>query len=335
MEFWSTIVGLLRRPVVIIPAVLAALTLGILAWSGTPKTYVSSATMVITTTEYGGSESQNPDDPTELTNPMLNFNASLQTTSAILIQTMATNDVLEQLGADKPTTRLIVNDGRTNPELLGLNGPFLYIEGRSISADDALRVVKDAQKVMQQKLNQWQRDLNAPEKTYVSLVDVVPPTPPRADAGRAMKLAVLASLFGFVLCVGIAYFAHQFRARRRARAAAAAAELDSTPPVTAAPEQSHHSSPSAVVSPDDDDEEAESTAVPTTQEKRNGTTRIPSTPKQQAEPNAPTPTTRTTGPDTVQATPTRDARPVATLKKKAGSNAVRVPQKVNGRSRNR
>lgn len=331
MEFWSTIAGLLRRPVVIIPAVLVALTFGILAWSGTPKTYVSSATMVITTTEYGGSESQDPSEPNELTNPMLNFNASLQTTSAILIQTMATSDVLEQLGADQGTTYLIVNDGRTNPDLLGLNGPFLYIEGRSISADDAFRVVKDAQKVMQQKLNEWQRDLGAPQKTYVSLVDVVSPTAPQADSGRATKLAVIACLFGFLLCVGIAYFAQQLRARRRARAAATAVELDSTQPLPAAPEQSHHHSPSSALSRDGD-EEAEPTAPPTP--KKRSATRIPTISKKRGKLAVPMRTAKQTGPAAVQ-TP-KDAQPtVATLKKKTESHVVPVPLKVNGRSRNR
>ena len=49
MEFWSTIVGLLRRPKVIVPILLAALTLGAVAFMGTPVTYVSSTTMVLTT----------------------------------------------------------------------------------------------------------------------------------------------------------------------------------------------------------------------------------------------------------------------------------------------
>ena len=60
MEFWTTIVGLLRRKRVIIPAVLVAVTLGALAYLGTPNTYTARTTMVLTTTEYGGTESQDP-----------------------------------------------------------------------------------------------------------------------------------------------------------------------------------------------------------------------------------------------------------------------------------
>ena len=168
MEFWSTIVGLLRRPKVVVPILLAALVLGAVAFMGTPVTYVSSTTMVLTTTQYGGSESMDPTEPTPLTNPMLNFNSSLATTSGILIQSISTKEALEELGATGGSTRLIVNDGRTNPELLGLDGPFLYVEGRSVSQEDARRVVEDAQKMLRKKLSEWQRDLNAPQKTYVS-----------------------------------------------------------------------------------------------------------------------------------------------------------------------
>ena len=134
MEFWITIVGLMRRKRVIVPALLVAAALGAAAYLSTPVTYVSSTTMVLTTTEYGGTESQDPTKPTELTNPMLNFNDSLKTTSAILIEAMNTRRVASGSGAGGRTT-LVVDDGRTNPNLLGLNGPFLYIVGRSTSPD--------------------------------------------------------------------------------------------------------------------------------------------------------------------------------------------------------
>ena len=229
MEFWIRIIELLRRKRVVIPVFLVALTLGALAYFGTPTIYVSSSTMVLTTTEYGGTEFQDPANPVELTNPMLNFNDSLRTTSAILIQTMNTKDVAKQLGVREPT-QLFVNDGRTNPELLGLNGPFLYIVGKSQNPDEAERVVVEAEKLMKQKLREWQSALNAPDKTFVSIADVVPPGTAVPDRARATKLAVMAFGLGFVLALGIAYFASQRLARRRARKAAAPAAVAVVPP---------------------------------------------------------------------------------------------------------
>jgi hypothetical protein len=218
-EFWSTLGSLLRRKRVIIPAAVIAMTLGTVAYLGTPTTYMSSTTMILSPTEFGGTESQDPAKPSELSNPLLNFNDSLRTTSAILIQAMGTKDVADQLGVAGPT-QLVINDGRTNPDLLGLNGPFLYIEATSTSSAAALAVVKNAQTLMREKLKEWQSSLNAPEKTFVSLVDIVPPAAPEPERGQAMKLGLMSFLFGFLLCIGIAYFLNQRRGRKRARTAA-------------------------------------------------------------------------------------------------------------------
>ncbi|MBA2954223.1 hypothetical protein GON03_07810 [Nocardioides sp. MAH-18] len=232
MDFWITIVGLVRRKAVIIPAVVVAAVLGAAAYVNTPVSYVSSSLMVMTTTEYGGSASQDPLNPTPMTNPMLNFNDSLRTSAAILIQAMNTMDAAQQLGIDADT-RLVVNDGRTNPDLLGLNGPFLYIVAESSSPEEAQQVVVQAQQLMRDKLLSWQRAVKAPARTYVSMVDVVTPTAPAADGARAKKLAGAAALAGFFLTIGIAYVGSRTRRGRRATATATAsaeAGADDAPP---------------------------------------------------------------------------------------------------------
>ena len=152
MEFWVTIAGLMRRRRVIIPALLVAAALGAAMYVTTPVTYVSSTTMILTTTEYGGTQSQDPATPSDLINPMLYFNDSLKTTSAILIEAMNTKDVATQLGADGPHRRSTsTTAGRTRTSS-ALNGPFLYIVGQSTSPDDAKDVVHRAQVMMREKL---------------------------------------------------------------------------------------------------------------------------------------------------------------------------------------
>jgi hypothetical protein len=323
MEYWITVVGLLRRKRVLIPAVLVAVTLGAVAYVSTPVTYVSSTTMVLTTTQYGGTESQDPASPTQLTNPMLNFNDSLRTTTAILISSMNTANVSKQLGVTKPT-QLYVNDGRTNPDLLGLNGPFLYIVAYSPSPDEAKRVVVEAQKLMRQKLVDWQSSLNAPERTYVSIADVVPPGAPKTDTARATKLGLMALVLGFLLTWGIAYLTHQFLARRRTREAAQVV-VETAPPPAPDPDAFHARpaprSPVIVLSDDEEDTEpaevstpangvAERTAAQRSLEKREPT-RVPR-PRNNGE----------------RAT-------VSTPLNKAGRAVVRAPVKSKARSRNR
>jgi hypothetical protein len=231
MEFWNTVAGLLRRARVTVPALLIGLVLGATTFAVTPGTYVSSATMVLTTTQYGGTESQDPRKPADLTNPMLNFNPSLTTTSAILIEAMNTREVDQDLGATGSTT-LNIDDGRTNPNLLGLNGPFLYFVGRSASADEARRVVLDAQTLTREKLQEWQRTLSAPEKTYVGLADVVPASAPQYQHLRALKYGVLAFLLGLMATVGAAYLRLRLRARPRVPASSADTEAGEQVPAS-------------------------------------------------------------------------------------------------------
>ncbi len=319
MEFWSTTLGLLRLKRVVIPAVLIALTLGALAYVGTPNSYTSSTTMVLTTTEYGGSESQDPSQPTDLTNPMLNFNESLRTTAGILISAMGTRDVATQLGATGPTV-LVVNDGRTNPDLLGLNGPFVYIVAKSTSREAAARVVKQAQALMRTKLKEWQSSLGAPEKTFVSLVDVVPPSTPEVDRGQAVKLGMVAFLFGLLLSLGIAYFGHQRRTRRRARAVA---RRFPPPPIDYLEQTRRRRPPPASIPlPETGDRTAEPARV-SSLTMRAEPARVRESSRNGAEPVA-VPAQRMPEPVAVPASASKPAEP----------DVVRVPMKLNGRSRN-
>jgi hypothetical protein len=369
MEFWVTIAGLVRRKRVVIPALLVATALGAAAYVSTPVTYVSSTTMILTSTEYGGTQSQDPAMPTDLVNPMLYFNDSLKTTSAILIEAMNSRRVATELGATG-STMVHVDDGRTNPNLLGLNGPFLYIVGESTSPTEAERVVQEAQKVMRAKLRDWQSALKAPERTFVSLVDVVPPSTPAPSRSRAMKLGLMAFVFGFGLCLGIAYLYHRTRDRRRARAV--------TPPVAAAPPAPTTTEPALVAMTLA--KEIEPDPVPTAP-KKNGTAPVPTSAKKKAEPvpapisrekaepvavaksadrngTAPVPTSpKRTEPALIRRSmkrkaelavvpPTRPGRPAVrrptssphqaepVKSQNAGPTLVPVPVKRNGRSRN-
>lgn len=234
MEFWITIVGLARRKRVIFPALLIAFALGAVAYAATPVRYSSSTTMVLTTTQFGGSESQDPSQPTSLTNPMLNFNDSLRTTAGILIEAMSTKDVAAASGVTGKAS-LTVNDGRTNPNLLGLNGPFVYVEGTSTSPAQAQAIVLRARDVMRMKLKAWQSSLNAPQKTYLSLAEVVAPGPAEPSRSRATKLGLVGLIAGFLLSMGIAYFGHGLSVRRRARAAAPRPAVTSAPPLEGRP----------------------------------------------------------------------------------------------------
>ena len=212
-ETWPGLLGLLSRRSVVLPALLVGLTLGAAVFFVTPKTYVTTSTMVLMTTEYGSTASDDPLDPTELSNPLLSFNDSLRTTSAMIIQSMGTKDVADQLDARGSTT-LTIDDGRSNPDLLGLNGPFIFIKGESTTPEAASLVVREATSMARTMLKDWQESLSAPDKTFVGLVDVVPPTAPERTYSTAIKYSAAAGLAGFLICMAFAFVGLRVRGRR-------------------------------------------------------------------------------------------------------------------------
>ena len=215
MEFWHAIADLARRWRVMLTVVLVSSSLAAAVVLVVPVQYVSSATMVLTTTEHGGSQSQDPNEPDELTNPMLNFSDSLSTTADMLIWSMSSADVRESL-SDGGSTEVLVNDGRTNPDLFGFTGPIIYITGKSTDPDLSVAGVERASTMVQLRLLEWQRSMKAPASTYVTMVDVVAPTAAAPQITRQVKLAATAWVAGVLLSMTAAYLTVRVRERRAA-----------------------------------------------------------------------------------------------------------------------
>jgi hypothetical protein len=216
MDFWRAILGLARRKVLFITLLVSAIALGLAGYSLTPLRYVSSTTMVLVTPALGGTLSQDPTAPIDLTNPMLSFSNNLKTASAILIQAVNTPEAIAEVGAPKGgPTKVTVDDGRTNPELFDNNGPFLYVVGESTSSAEARGVVVRAQKWMRQDLVDRQKTLGAPPETYLTIVDVVAPTTPKVTRTKKIKVGALAAMLALVSGLTIAYAWQRLRAGQR------------------------------------------------------------------------------------------------------------------------
>lgn len=217
MEFWKAILGLIRHRFVGPPILVLAVAAAGVAYLMTPAHYLSSTTMVLTTPTSGGTLSQDPTKPTGLTNPLLNFDDGLKTTSAILIQAMNTPEVKRELGVDGGPSTLLIDDGSSNANLLGVNGPFVYLEGESTSAGEAREVVLRAQQRVRDELVNRQKALNAPPTTYITMVDVVPPSMPEVQRGDQMQIAGAAAVLVGVGGLLGAYGAQRLLAARRRR----------------------------------------------------------------------------------------------------------------------
>lgn len=222
MEFWKVIGALFRRLYIGPPIVALAIAAAALASHLTPLLYQSSAFLVLATPVTGGVLEQDPAKAGGRANPLLLFNDSLRTTATVLIQSMNTRDVERELGlVVNGTTKVTINDGRTNPELLGSSGPFIYIEGESRTAEAALGVVQRADQRIREELVRRQEALGAPLSTYIAVTYVVAPTAPEPVLTDKLKAAgvVLAAtiVFGFIVAYLIDRFVGRGKRRRAAR----------------------------------------------------------------------------------------------------------------------
>jgi len=217
MGFRNIIVGLVQRKLLFFLLFAVAIILGIVGYFLTPLKYISSTTMVLVTPAFGGTLSLDPSRPTDLTNPLLNFNDNLKTASTILIYEMNSREVAAELGALDGPTKITVDDGRTNPNLILNNGPFVYIVGEATSRTEVTDVVIRAQKRMRQELIDRQKALNAPIETYVTLADVVAPTVPEVSRADRIKIGGVAFLLSFLMGLSAAYAWQRLREERPRR----------------------------------------------------------------------------------------------------------------------
>lgn len=215
MDFWKAILGLARRKLVIIPLLGSTIAVGLAGYFLTPLHYVASTTMVLVTPALGGTLSQDPTKPIDLTNPMLNFSSNLKTASSILIQAINTPEAAAELGVVKHgPTQLTVDDGRTNPELLDSNGPFIYVAGDSTSRAEAKDVVLRAQARLRQELVDRQKALGAPPETYLTMVDVVAPTTAKVTRAERIKFGGISFVLSLVFGLSMGYAWQRVRASR-------------------------------------------------------------------------------------------------------------------------
>lgn len=218
MDFWQTVLVLVRRWYVTVPAFFATLALAGLAYSAVPAQYQSGSILVLTTPLTGGTESTQPDAPESTTNPFTNFDPSLGLTGSVIIQQLRSTEVADTLGTTDDTTFEVTN-GSSNPERLE-EGPFIFVTGLGTDPDAAQAMAQRVADRATQLLEERQDELGAPASTYIEMEVVVPATAGRPLEGSAMRAAAGAgALAGFLSLVAVFGFESLMTHRRRRRAA--------------------------------------------------------------------------------------------------------------------
>lgn len=205
MAFWLTLLRLLRQRGVALRALGVSLGLMTVALVTLPTTYVSTSTVVLTSSPVNQAAIAGERGVPSAINPLLNFSEGLNTALAILIQVMNTPEVVAEVtGDDATAAAVITNVGPTGS--VSDSGPFLYFTGSSTRSAQAARdLVVRAQQRTSKELLERQQALGAPVNQFISMIVVVPPTSPVALRSTKLDGALLGFILGFSSVLGISY----------------------------------------------------------------------------------------------------------------------------------
>jgi hypothetical protein len=222
MDFWQTVMVVYRRWYVALPAFLLSIVAAAGVYSSVSKLYVSTSVLVLTQPTTGAVQPADATKPRDQTNPLLSFDSGLSTSASIIIQALGTPQTAAELGVPPGSgTWFQVTNGSSNPELL-ITGPFLFIEGDSSTAAGATEIVAKVADRAKVELAKRQKELQAPSSTYITAVEVVPPTTPEAKGGSRIRAAAAAGALGLLASLAATFGFESFMTGRRRRARSAA-----------------------------------------------------------------------------------------------------------------
>ncbi|HEX3647397.1 MAG TPA: hypothetical protein VHV49_03160 [Pseudonocardiaceae bacterium] len=215
MDFWKTMGVLLRRWYVSVPVFVLSVVLAGGVFFAVPTEYESTGTIVLTPPTDGGIVATNPKQATGPGNPLLGFEGSLTITTQLLIQSLSSPIVQDQIAAKGGVSTYQAGDG-------GTGGPFVVIIADAPTKAVAQRTVDLALKYAANELDTRQKDLDAPRSTFIGTQVVVDPTPAQTKLGTKVRAGGVALALGVVISLGAAFAIESVMVGRRRRQA----ELD-------------------------------------------------------------------------------------------------------------
>ncbi|MER6943920.1 hypothetical protein ABT294_07855 [Nonomuraea sp. NPDC000554] len=217
MDFWRTVLVLVRRWYVVVPVFVLSIGVAFAVYQSVPPVYLSNAVIALTTPTTGGSLPYRKDQPNPEINPLLNSDRGLSLAASLLIAALNAPDLATQLGAPPGGAVVLdVNNGTTNVENLA-NGPFVYISAEAPSAELAQGIVAKVSRQARAELRKRELQVRAPIATYIVMTDVVPATVAEAQQGRKSRPALIALVVGAMAALTAGFAAESFAVARRAR----------------------------------------------------------------------------------------------------------------------
>jgi hypothetical protein len=219
MDFWKTMGVLLRRWYVSVPIFGLSLLLGAGVFLAVPTQYESTGTLVLTAPTSGGVTQIDPKNATGPGNPLLDFGGSLTITTQLLIQSLSSPTVQQQIANKGGASTYQAGDGQTG-------GPFVVVIADANSPAQAERTVNLVLQTAKDELDQRQKALDAPASTYIVTQLVVAPTPATTKIGNRVKGGGIALALGLVVALASAFALESIMTTRRRRGAHEVTDVD-------------------------------------------------------------------------------------------------------------
>jgi hypothetical protein len=220
MDFWKTLLVLLRRWYVAVPVFVITIGAAGAVYMTTPMLYQSTGLLVLTSPSSGPTSVK--DRETGQTNPLLAFDSSLAISASIVIQTINTPAVIKELGADKPEHTFELTGGNEG-------GPFISVTTESESEPGSRELAVQVLDRVRTELTKYQEELEAAPTTFIGVNQIVAATEPEPLRGSKLRAAGVALVLGFAASLGTVFGLESYQTRKRKRTADDDDEDETTP----------------------------------------------------------------------------------------------------------
>jgi len=237
MDFWKTLLVLLRRWYVTVPVLLLSLGSAAAIFASVPLRYQSHGVVVFTSPVSGPSDSVTMERGS--TNPLLAFDSTLGVAASIVTQSLSTPATLaELLGSSGDSIEFATASS---------SGPFIDVIVESADEQRAQALVTTVLERVEAELETRQSKLGAPPSSFIVVDPVVPPTAPEPLIGGKMRAAGATLALSLAASLASVYMVESIlQGRRRRVQHPAAKRTPVAPPVfqqRGAPAQPRSSAP--------------------------------------------------------------------------------------------
>jgi hypothetical protein len=206
VDFAKSLMVLLRRWYVALPALVISLGLSAAVYESVPAKYESRGTIMLLSSNSGPSAGGTA--KTGLTNPLLSIDGSLTLTSTALIQVVQSPEVAKDIYEHGGTANYEVGDGR-------LGGPFINVDATGGSPAEVLRTVKMVLDRTALELRNREVIYKAPPTTYIQIDNLVAPTEPKQLLGSKVRAAGAALALALAFSLSSAFMIESLMENRR------------------------------------------------------------------------------------------------------------------------